>query len=167
MTLLIGLLVIVLVVVFFIKPLILKPDTAVLFVGGLGTGKSLVSVKKALQLLQRNRFRVWFHNLFHKDKRPRPILYSTIPVRVSRREYSTPIDDLTPVLAKSIIPRSVVFFDEVSLWLDQMTIKPANGQQIAEFCTLFRHYSKGGFLVLNTQNTAKVNYNIRYCLNRT
>lgn len=151
---------------FVIKPMILKPDTAVLFVGGLGSGKSLISVKKSIQLLRRNRFRVKWYNRFHKDKRPKPLLYSTIPVRISRSEYSIPLDDLTPVLASKVVPRSIVFFDEVSLWLDQMTIKPSNAQSIEEFCTLFRHYSQGGFIVMNTQNTAKVNFRIRYCLNR-
>lgn len=150
-----------------IRPMFLKPDTCVLFVGGLGSGKSLISVKKSLQLLRRQRFRVRWYNRFHKNTpRPKPLLYSTIPVRISRKEYSVPLDDLTPVLAKKVVPRSVVFFDEVSLWLDQMTLKPKNAMQIEEFCTLFRHYSKGGFIVLNTQNTSKVNFHIRYCLNR-
>jgi len=154
------------IIFFIVKPMILKPDTAVLFVGGLGSGKSLISVKKSLQLLRRNRSRVKWYNRFHKIKRPRPLLYSTIPIRISRKEYSIPLDDLTPVLASKVVPRSVVFFDEVSLWLDQMTIKPANAQSIEEFCTLFRHYSQGGYIVMNTQNTSKVNFRIRYCLNR-
>ena len=167
MILIILLLVILFVVFFIIRPMFLKPDTCVLFVGGLGSGKSLISVKKSLQLLRRQRFRVRWYNRFHpKNPRPKPLLYSTIPVRISRKEYSVPLDDLTPVLAKKVVPRSVVFFDEVSLWLDQMTLKPKNAEQIEEFCTLFRHYSKGGFIVLNTQNTSKVNFRVRYCLNR-
>lgn len=167
MIILIVLLVAFLVFFFIVKPMILKPDTCVLFVGGLGSGKSLISVKKSIQLLRRQRRKARFYNFFHKRRpRPLPLLYSTIPVRISRKEYSVPLDDLTPVLAKKVVPRSVVFFDEVSLWLDQMTLKPKNAMQIEEFCTLFRHYSKGGFIVLNTQNTSKVNFHIRYCLNR-
>lgn len=151
----------------FIRPMFQKPDTCVLYVGGLGSGKSLISCKMAIKLLRRNRLRVRLHNLFHpRHKLPRPLLYSTIPVRVSRREWSIPLDDLTPVLAFKLVPKSVLFMDEVSLWLDQMTIKPKNAMQIEEFCTLFRHYTKGGYLVLNTQNTSKVNFHIRYCLNR-
>lgn len=151
---------------FILKPYVMRTDTAILFVGGLGSGKSLISVKKSLQLLRKNRLKVKFYNLFHKVKRPRPLLYSTIPVRISKNEFSTPLDDLTPVLAKKVIPRSVVFLDEVSLWLSQMEIKPKNAESISEFCTLFRHYSLGGYIVMNTQNTSKVNYNIRYSLNR-
>lgn len=152
---------------FIVKPMILKPDTCVLFVGGLGSGKTRISVSKAKALTRRQRRKVFWHNLLHpRNKYPRPLLYSNIPIRLSAREYSVMIDDLTPVLAKKVVPRSVVFFDEVSLWLDQMQLKPKNAQQIEEFCTLFRHYTKGGFLVLNTQNTAKVNFHIRYCLNR-
>lgn len=152
---------------FIVKPMRIKHDTCVLYVGGLGSGKTRISVSKAKSLTRRQRRKVRFHNFFHpKDKWQKPLLYSNIPIRLSAREYSVVIDDLTPVLATRVVPRSVVFFDEVSLWLDQMTVKPKNAQQIEEFCTLFRHYTQGGFLVLNTQNTAKVNFHIRYCLNR-
>ncbi len=160
---------VVLAILFFIifRPMFQKPDTCVLYVGGLGTGKSIVSVGMGKKLLRRNRFRVWLYNLFHRrNPRPRPLLYSNIPIRISRKEWSVVLDDLTPVLAYKVIPRSVVFFDEVSLWLDQMTVKPKNAESIEEFFTLFRHYTKGGYLVLNTQNTSKVNFHIRYCLNR-
>lgn len=162
-----GVLLLILLLFFVLRPMFQKVDTCVLYVGGLGSGKSLTSCKMALKLLRRNRFRARINNLIHPlNKQPRPLLYSTIPVRISRREWSIPLSDLTPVLAFKIVPRSVVFMDEVSLWLDQMTIKPKNAVQIEEFCTLFRHYTKGGYLVLNTQNTSKVNFHIRYCLNR-
>lgn len=166
MTTIIVILVILLTVIIIVKPYVEKHDTCILYVGGLGSGKSLISVGQAKRLLHVNRTKVKIHNLLHpKDKQPIPLLYSTIPVR-DGKGFSIPLNDLTPVLATKIVPRSVVFFDEVSLWLDQMTIKPANGASIAEFCTLFRHYTHGGYIVMNTQNTAKVNYNIRYCLNR-
>ena len=159
-------LVVLFVLYLILRPYLMKHDTAILFVGGLGSGKSLISVKTALRLLRKQRFKCKWYNRFHRHKRPRPLLYSTIPIRISRKEYSIPLSDLTPVLASKVVPRSVVFFDEVSLWLDQMTIKPHNAESIEEFCTLFRHYSLGGYIIMNTQNTAKVNFHIRYCLNR-
>ena len=120
-----GVLLLILLLFFVLRPMFQKVDTCVLYVGGLGSGKSLTSCKMALKLLRRNRFRARINNLIHPlNKQPRPLLYSTIPVRISRREWSIPLSDLTPVLAFKIVPRSVVFMDEVSLWLDQMTINP-------------------------------------------
>ena len=146
---------------------IIKPDTCTVFTGGLGSGKSLVSVQIAKQLLRKNRRKVFFYNLFHrKEKRPRPLLYSTIPVRISKKEWSQPITDTVPILQQKIVLRSVVFFDEVSLYIDQMRTKFNNADALEEWCTLFRHYTQGGYLVMNTQNSSKVNFHIRYCLNR-
>lgn len=143
-----------------------KPDTCLVFTGGLGSGKSLVSVQWAKKLLRKNRFKVRIYNLFHKEKREVPLLYSTIPVRISRKEWSVPLEEGTPCLKTKIVPRSVVFIDEVSLYIDQMTVKFNNSRNLEEWSTLFRHYTKGGYLVLNTQNTSKVNFHLRYCLNR-
>ena len=64
-------------------------DTVLAFTGGLGSGKSFMSVQQARKLLRRKRFRVALHNFFWpKDKLPRPLLYSSIPVRVSKTEMA-------------------------------------------------------------------------------
>lgn len=173
MTLLIPILVLVGLILISRKLHSVKPDTCLVFTGGLGSGKSLVSVQWAKKLLRRNRRKVKWHNLLERIKRrskakfaPIPILYSTIPVRVSRKEWSTPLKSDTPILAQRLVPKSVVFMDEVSLYVDQMTTTFANSDNLEEWATLFRHYTQGGFLVLNTQNTSKVNFHLRYCLNR-
>ena len=44
---------------FILKPYIIKQDTTILFTGGLGSGKTLESVKRAIVLIRRNRSFKW------------------------------------------------------------------------------------------------------------
>lgn len=149
-----------------VKPYIQQYDTVLLYTGGLGSGKSLVSSKMALRLLRKNRFKVFWHNLFHpKDKWPQPKLYSNIAFRVSRSEWAYKLSADHMLLQKSIIPRSVIFVDEICLFLDQFSIKFPASDTVEEFATLYRHYTIGGYLVMNTQNSNKVNFHFRYCVN--
>lgn len=153
--------------ILFIKPYFINYDTVILFTGGLGSGKSLVSSGIALKLLKRNRLKVWWYNIkpWHRDKKPKPLLYSSIPFRISRKEWATQLTASHMLMTAKISPMSVVFVDEISLFLDQMTIKFPASDNVEEFATLFRHYTKGGYLVMNTQNSNKVNFHFRYCVN--
>lgn len=158
---------IIFIIFIFVKPYFINYDTVILFTGGLGSGKSLVSSGIALKLLRRNRFKVWWYNLWfwHKEKKPKPRLYSSIPFRISRKEWATQLTAGHLLMTAHIDPMSVVFVDEISLFLDQMTIKFPASENVEEFATLFRHYTKGGYLVMNTQNSNKVNFHFRYCVN--
>ena len=151
----------------FVKPYLIHYDTVILFTGGLGSGKSLVSSGIALKLLKRNRLKVWWYNLmpWHREKKPKPQMYSSIPFRISRKEWATQLTASHMLMTAKISPMSVVFVDEISLFLDQMTIKFPASENVEEFATLFRHYTKGGYLVMNTQNSNKVNFHFRYCVN--
>lgn len=165
-----GLLIIIAIIFIFwiiVKPYVIHYDTVLLFTGGLGSGKSLVSSGLALKLLRKNRIKVWWYNLmpWHKEKKPKPLLYSNIPFRISRKEWATQLTASHMLLTAKISPMSVVFVDEISLFLDQMTVKFPASENVEEFATLFRHYTKGGYLVMNTQNSNKVNFHFRYCVN--
>ncbi len=166
MELLIILLVI-FIVFLVVKPYCVHYDTVLLFTGGLGSGKSLVSSGLAIKLLKRNRLKVRLYNLvpWHRNKKPKPLLYSSIPFRINRKEWATQLTKEHMLLQASVVPRSVLFCDEISLFLDQMTIKFPASQNVEEFATLFRHYTQGGYLVMNTQNSNKVNFHFRYCVN--
>ncbi|MGM9645950.1 MAG: hypothetical protein ACI3XS_04620 [Eubacteriales bacterium] len=158
----------ILVIVFLIvKPYFIHYDTVLLFTGGLGSGKSLVSSGFAIKLLKKNRLKVKMYNLlpWHKYKKPKPLLYSSIPFRVSRKEWATQLTKEHMLLQASVVPKSVLFCDEISLFLDQMTVKFPASDNVEEFATLFRHYTQGGYLIMNTQNSNKVNFHFRYCVN--
>ena len=90
----------------WLKPYLIKYDTTLLITGGLGSGKSLTSVKTAIVLLRKQRFYKWrIYNLFnvklvnffirlgnkarsrkgkplkvYKLLRKKPLLYSNMPI---------------------------------------------------------------------------------------
>lgn len=149
-----------------VKPYIQKHDTVILYTGGLGSGKSLISSSMALRLLRKNRAIVKWHNFFHPfSKWERPELYSNIAFKVKKNEWALKLTPEHMTLQAHIIPRSVVFVDEICLFLDQFSIKLPASSTVEEFATLFRHYTVSGYLVMNTQNSNKVNFHFRYCVN--
>lgn len=155
-----------------IKPYVQRYDSVLLYTGGLGSGKSLISSGMATRLLRKNRAKVKWHNFRQRFKpkakrniKPMPLLYSSIPLRVSKKEWATLLDPETLVLGKGVVEKSVIFIDEVSLYIDQMTTKYCNSDNLEEFITLARHYTKGGYVVLNSQSSNKCNFHIRYCVN--
>lgn len=151
-----------------IKPYFIKHDTVVLYVGGLGSGKTLVGVSDSLKCLRRNRNKVRWHNLMHpKNKKPKPLLYSTIPIQISKREKSVDLNVDHVLLREKIVEKSVVFIDEASTVANhfETVANNKNLKTLEEWSTFYRHYTKGGYLILTTQNTAKCNYTIRYCCN--
>lgn len=157
-----------------IKPYCIRYDTVVCFTGGLGAGKSFMSVDTAINLLKRNRIKVRWHNFFHrKDPWDMPMLYSNIPLRISRKENSLVLTSDHLLLQSHIVPRSVVFLDEVDGFANQQEYKNPNllrlsdviGGNFDEFCRLFRHYMLGGYFVCNTQCTENIVLTIRRRLN--
>lgn len=150
-----------------IKPYVIRHDTVALYTGGLGSGKTLVGVTDALRLLRRNRLKVWWHNLWHKTKKEKPLLYSSIPIRISKKEMSIDLKTEHILLTERVNEKSVVFIDEVGLFLNSFVtvLSNKNVKTVEEFATLYRHYTKGGYLVMTTQSTAKCSYVIRYCCN--
>ena len=153
-------------VVFVIKPYIQQFDTVILYTGGLGSGKSLISSQMALRLLRRNRRKVKWHNFLHpRDKWPEPQLYSNIAFKICGKEWALKLTPDHMTLQAKIVPRSILFVDEICLFLDQFSIKLPASETVEEFATLYRHYTKGGYLIMNTQNSNKVNFHFRYCVN--
>ncbi len=140
-------------------------DTVVAFTGGLGSGKSFLSVHMAIKLLRRKRREVWWHNLFHKkDKWERPLLYSSIPVRISKKEMATILTDEHLLLQKHIVKRSVLLLDEIGGYCSQFDYKATNSAVFDEFIRFFRHYVQG-YLVCNDQCSENIVLQVRRRLN--
>ena len=159
--------VIILVIIWIVKPYVLHYDTVIAFTGGLGSGKSLLSTQWALKLLRKNRLKVFFWNIRHpRRKRPRPMLYSTIPFRVNKKEWAYQLTPEHLLLQKSVVPRSVCFIDEIDSWASQFEFNIPNiKENFNEFCRLYRHYTLGGYLVCNTQCTDNLVLQIRRRMN--
>ena len=159
-----------------LKPYIIHYDTTLLFCGGLGSGKSLNSVKYACKLLRKNRikvkwlnFKIWVHNKFNKnepkDYIQKPLLYSNLPVIINKKEMSSELTYNILTLNERIREYSVVLIDELPVIVNQYNwnIQKVQGE-LNEFITFFRHYV-GGYLIVNGQAESEIVKQIRSKLN--
>lgn len=172
-----------------LKPFFIHYDTSILFTGGIGSGKSLNSVKLALKLLKKQRFKVNFKNLlkklinlfirfinlFKKSKKLtyksliiyKPSLYSNMPILVDKNKHI-----FCKVLTKDILTlkdrieeNSVVLIDECSALVNQYNWNNAEVRyHLNEFIQFFRHYV-GGYLILNAQAESEVVKQVRSKMN--
>lgn len=157
-----------------IKPYATKRDCVTLYTGGNGSGKSFFAVRDAIVDLRKNRLKVFFKNINpvrriikRQPKIPKPLLISNIPIRVGFREMSVKLDTDLLLLKKRVPQLSIVFIDEVNLFLSQMDYKIKSEKVLNEFCTLYRHQSLGGSLYLTTQSVNKIHWIFRYTANRS
>ncbi len=115
-----------------IKPYFIKYDTVIGFTGGLGTGKSFLSVETAVRELRKNRARTKWYNFFHskKKRQPLPEMYSSIPVRYKLKLFKWTYANVLKVehltLQEKIIPGSIVFLDEIDVFCNQFGLANPN-----------------------------------------
>lgn len=158
---------IVLAILLFRRLYRLRFDTVIAFTGGLGSGKTFLSVKYAIKLLSKQRWRVWWHNLLHPHNRwEKPLLYSNIPVKISKIENAVMLESDHLLLVRRIVPRSVVLIDEVGSFASQFDFNIPNVlDNFNEFVRLFRHYTLGGYLIVNDQCSENIVLQIRRRIN--
>lgn len=117
-----------------IQPYTLRYDTICSFTGGLGSGKTFLSVETAIHLWKRNVRRTKAYNFFRrkKNKLPLPLLYTSIPVKIGKKKgkpvYAQILDADMLTLQTRVVPGSVVMLDEVDVWASQWSL--ANGNII-------------------------------------
>ncbi|MBQ8433024.1 MAG: hypothetical protein IJX28_09095 [Clostridia bacterium] len=142
-------------------------DTVVAFTGGLGSGKSFLSVDIAIKLLRKKRREVWFKNLFRKkgEKLPLPYLYSSIPVEISKKEKAIILTEKHLTLQEKLVPGSVCFIDEIGSFCSQFDYKAKNADVFDEFVRFYRHYTRNGYMVCNDQCSENIVLQVRRRLN--
>lgn len=168
-------------IVFFIykvlKPYFIKYDTTILFTGGLGSGKTLNSVKLAVTLYRKILFK-WklncfklklLNKLFKKNYvlPEKPELISNIPICLNTKEaiYSKQVTKAMLTLKEKIPEYSVVLLDELPLLVNQFNWNQEEVKYyLCEFIALFRHYI-GGYLVCNGQSESEIVKQVRAKLN--
>lgn len=165
------LLIALLIIFIILKPYVIKYDTLVSFTGGLGSGKTFMSTKTALVLYRKQRLKVRVYNFFHpRKKQELPELYSNIPLKISRKKYAIRLTKEHLLLQKRLARKSVCLLDEVDVFANQFQynnpsiVNTKGGEEYGnfdEFCRFYRHYTKGGYLIFNTQATANENLTIR------
>lgn len=121
--LLIVVAIVLLVIFVIIKPYFFKYDTVIAYTGGLGSGKSFMSTLTARRELRKNRIKTAFYNFKQRIlRRPtleRPLLYSSIPIRISKHEMSVKLTADMLTLQEGFVKGSVVFIDEVDVFANQ------------------------------------------------
>lgn len=142
-------------------------DTVVAFTGGLGSGKSFLSTETAIKLLYRKRREVRWKNLFRKkaDKLPKPMLYSSIPVKISKKENAIILTEKHLTLQEQLVLGSVCFIDEIGSFCSQFDYKAKNADIFDEFVRFYRHYTKNGYIVCNDQCSENIVLQVRRRLN--
>lgn len=146
--------------------------------GAVKTGKSLLSVRQATQLVKSQRMKAWlWNNVFRyvlypfyafktkgklKDKVPRPLLYSNIPLGVPY----VPVTEKLLRREEKPVQGSVCYICEASLVADSMSYKdPMLNEELLLFNKLWGHASKGGYLIYDTQSICDNHYAVKRCLN--
>lgn len=153
--------------IIWLKSYKIKHDTILAFTGGLGSGKSFLSVHYAIRLYKKNLLSVKIKNFFKKDKQELPILLSNIPIIIKKDNYSKVLTEKHLLLQEHIPLKSVVFIDEVDSFASQYDFKEKNIIDIFdEFVRLFRHYTQGGYLVVNAQCSENIVLVVRRRLNQ-
>lgn len=169
-----------------LKPYLLKYDSTLLFTGGIGSGKTLNSVKMAEKLYRKNyffayklyNFKARFKNIFLKIARKplielhkRPLLYSNIPIAYKEHFWSIKrkpahkitIEQFTNY--EEIREYSIVLIDELSGFVNQFNWDNKIAQQnINEFIQYFRHLV-GGYFITNAQSESDIVVQVRRKLN--
>ena len=81
-------------------------------------------------------------------------------------EYSTELTDDHLLLQTKLVPKSVVFIDEIGSYCSQFEYNNPNAKEtFDEFCRLFRHYTLGGYMVVNDQCSENIVLYVRRRLN--
>lgn len=159
-------------------------DTVICLTGGLGTGKTLIAVDRAIKEYRKRLF-MWRIGLYNKrkglmviKKAEMPKLYSNIPVLLKRpiyisrklipyKEYFSEVLTYEHILLLDRIPEySVVLIDEVGQVADQYQYdNPFVMQNIQEFIRFFRHYVDGK-LILTDQSSSNIVVAVRRRINK-
>lgn len=128
------------------------------FTGILGAGKTALAVLYTRLIYFRNcRF-------CRKHKLPKPQVYSNIPIKLRKGEYSCVLDNDVTLLRRSIPQYSVVLIDEVGCYASQFDYKAKNIDAFDEFVRFFRHYINGT-LIVTDQCSENIVLNVRRRIN--
>lgn len=162
-----------------------KVDTISFYSGGLGSGKTLICNEEIHKLYFKNL--KWYKRkmLFEKIKDflhipyvpyddIEPVLATSIPIIIKKgsklfhREdvYSVQLTKEHLLLQERLPKKSVIFIDEIGEFASNMGFTEENITKVFnEFVRLFRHYSKGGYIVCNDQCSQNVNYVVKRRMN--
>lgn len=140
-------------------------ETIVCYVGGLGSGKTLNAVQRAVKE-HKKALKKW---RLEKNGSPPPLLISNIPLRYKNKGKIINSLRLTKeiITMEEYIPTgSIVLWDEIGLTCSQFDWdKQIVKNELTEFVRLFRQYTKGGMLIMTDQTLNSIVKPIRERIN--
>lgn len=163
--LIIGLLICLAIYIKFFKKIKLR--NFVFIDGTLGSGKSFLTIGLGIKQYKSNLFRVKVVNvlrrIFKKPLHELPLLYSNIKLR--NIPYVPLTRDLLQRKNYRFAYKSVVILDDISLIADQMAWRDKEvNERLNEFIKLFRHQTRGGYIITNSQSVADLHYSFKYSM---
>lgn len=163
--------------------------------GSPGTGKDVLSSKYSLARyslsLRKYKWERFIHNFknrFQKKKfrkpfiKEAPILMTSIPLLIGWRKVkvkgkffkkripiiSREIDIEVLLLRKRLPEYSIVYISDINRFISQWSFKNPNIQEnVSEFISEFRHYTKGGYFISNSQASSQVAKEVRNTFGKT
>ena len=161
-----SILILIVFIIFVVKVVprlyVLKIDNTMMFTGAPGTGKTNEMVTMALKLYRRQKSKVKWHNRFSKNKWEKPILYSNMPIRVSKKEWSTDLKIEHLLLTERQNHRSITVITELGKVASQYDWNNLNVQDnLNDYISLYRHYTLGGYFLCDDQSSDNIAVNIR------
>ena len=164
-----------------LSPYFVRITTVFYVSGSMGTGKDVLSHKYALARYRVARreyvMRKKVHNFKQKFLKPSlrvpygedaPLFLSTVPVlikyhkKLEKQIISSKLT-LDTILLKERMPRgSVVYISDINRMINQYAYKNINVvKHVSEYITMFRQYTKGGYIIVNSQASFQVAKEIR------
>ena len=130
--------------------------------GGVKCGKSSFSVWYCVWEHFNRYVRTWIYNVFHREKREFPMLYSNIPLKYFGYRK----------LTRGLLLRkerfyygSVCYINEASLLADSMMFKDVDkNETLMLFNKLYGHETYGGLLMYDTQSLEDCHFAIKRCI---
>jgi len=92
----------------------LTRDTIVVFTGTLGSGKTFSAVKLAVKTYKRYMWSYRLNKIIRPWKKiPKPKIYSNIPIKYKRKQWSTKIESSQLIFQRQFTGRPIVVIDEI------------------------------------------------------
>lgn len=150
----------------------IKVDNTLMFTGAPGTGKTNEMVNMSIKLLKhvrrsvkkQNR-KIARYNIFNKDKQEyleKPLLYSNIPIKISKKEWSVKLKMEHITLNERISYKAITVITELGKIVSRYDHKNPNvADNIDEFVSLYRQFTKGGYFLCDDQSSDNAEVDIR------
>jgi len=144
-------------------------ENIVLFSGAPGTNKTYLCIKYAIKRYNKQIFKYRIKKIKKKlffwrkkEELEKPRLYSNIPVRLNKKEWSYKLDKEHLLLVKKINKGSVIVLDEIGEVADQYSynnvLVQVNFQELIRFV---RHYGQEWFIYTTEQAIENVVVQVR------